>query len=302
MESPEQPQYYYDSSAQQWWIFNNAQGQWELCPDTDQTGAAATAPAGTQEQQQQQQPEGTEATGTSAATSNEGAVAAPAAEVAAEAPSATQPPATAAETDPSQRPSGLSPSDAASVSPVAPPPLHAPAPTATTAATAPEPTGSSASHPAVSRNTSFKIESSTSLEGDSSSHSVPPEDLRLRWSHSEEESDSGDALGNALERLMTTNFSRGLTGGFGDTSASTSFPWPLALAEEDEESDQEGEGSTGGPASPAELPPEPIVRRVTRRMTFKEQGGLSGCLQKAVQLRQHIIDTENGEQKELFPF
>ncbi|KAL8434894.1 hypothetical protein Efla_000705 [Eimeria flavescens] len=267
MEEPQTPQYYYDSAARQWWVFNMAKGEWELCPDSEQTGQAPEGyEEAIEEEQQQQQQDSSEAAlpPADAAAGEEAAAAAVAADAASSAASqsATQA-AASANRKAADAPAAGSKGEPDSSRPGGP-----------ASAKSSPPAGASA----ASARDSISSSSSSRSEGDNSSEA------------SSHEADSADALGSALERLMTTNISRGLTHSL-EGSASGSFAWRTRSGEGRSLSDSDSSSDEAEADAP---PPEPIVRRVTRCMTRMDQGGLADCIQKAVELRQHIIDTEKG--------
>ncbi|OEH74547.1 hypothetical protein cyc_03583 [Cyclospora cayetanensis] len=300
--SSDAPQYYYDSQAQQWWVFNTAQGEWELCPDSEQTAAAFATPTAapdTPDQQQQLRLPENETASASANSLPKAGASPPAAQ--AVVPMAV-PPAKAAggSSQNSSVPSAHNEPSCTS------PSVHLD-PSAATAAAGRQTTGTAPSEErtvnsasrvppslAVPSNGGLQVDLSAAVEESSRGEALgfsAPEGLPTALS--EESSGEEDALGNALKRLMTTTVSRGQMRRAAAASGSTSFPWPLGISEA-ADSDDDGKASSKESSSSRTPTPEPIVRRVTRCMTFKEQGGLAGCLQKAVQLRQHLIDTEKG--------
>ncbi|CDJ66461.1 hypothetical protein, conserved [Eimeria necatrix] len=290
MGESDEPQYYYDSVAQQWWVYNTALGQWELCPESEQTDVAAAEPAAEQEQppQDQQQHEQYQRDADSRAVAA-AAVAGSADGDASPVKRAPEEAADAAAAESCQQPLSSDSSDLAVSS--------SPGAGAARAAAA------SPAEPSKPRRRGVSVvafKSSDSSSSSSSSSSSPASGVSRQASGAESEG-GVDEIGNALDRLMTTNFSRGLTRNWGSGSDSGSFPWAARGAAAGGSS---GRGSAADSVSessqdtdsPREPTPEPIVRRVTRRMTFKDMGGLAGCLQKAVQLRQELIDTEKGKQ------
>ncbi|KAL8449284.1 hypothetical protein Emag_003668 [Eimeria magna] len=279
MEDQQTPQYYYDSSAQQWWVFNVAKGEWELCPDSEQTGPAADLGLEATQQQQQQQEQQQQEQQQQQQQQQQGA------DRDKETPGATH---LAVETNASSAPS----SAAARPSAAADAPVADSAAADADAADAAASGGTASSdrpYPPSAVGVNSEEEALARRGGGDGSGGVEgslSRDSSQAASASSDEEEASDALGSALERLMTTTVSRGFSG---RTSAASSFAWRQGAGEEGE-----GESSSDDESAPLTPPSEPIVRRVTRCMTLMDQGGLADCIQKAVEMRQHIIDTEKG--------
>ncbi|EPT25248.1 hypothetical protein TGME49_251840 [Toxoplasma gondii ME49] len=119
------------------------------------------------------------------------------------------------------------------------------------------------------------------------------------------QSDASDRVRDMLARLASTpSLERALTSitGAGHTTKQDFFTGQRKTpaekreqcAQDDENTSNEDEDSESEDAVTPSIELDPIVRRSTRMLTFKDKGGLAGCLKAAAAQRMSLIEESGG--------